>query len=232
MIAVAPAGTIRADTFVRPISQTTNVAGTLSVGQSFDVTINGNGMANLSLIATGAVVPVSTATSGYTSNNTYTNNIGRFSETSGQVDMNGQGNSFTPAGVSIVFNLGADYMLTGMWLWNYRESGPDVRNRGLDSVTVEFSTDNLNWSDSQVLTPSRAENSFGYAQSLAFTDTSTDLYRYVRFSSMSNFGTAINNNFLGFNEVRFTAAVPEPATYGLLGAGALAAAAFVRRRKR
>ncbi len=43
----------------------------------------------------------------------------------------------------------------------------------------------------------------------------------------ANWQASINNN----GELSFTA-VPEPATYGLLGAGALAAAAMVRRRRR
>ena len=53
----------------------------------------------------------------------------------------------------------------------------------------------------------------------AFTITGYDNVGYI--ASLSNAGV-----------LSFTTAVPEPSTYGLIGAGALAAVAFVRRRRK
>lgn len=225
---------LHADTFVQPVSQTTNLIAGYSVANSFNNTFNGTDISNASLVATGMTVPGSTANASYASSNTLQS---RFLNNANTPNANGQGASFTAPGLSIVYNLGSAYDLSGMWFWNYRESGTgSLTNRGLDSVTIAFSNDNSNWSNAQVISLNLA-NANGYAEAVGFTGITGTPYQYVRFDTFSNFGTATGANtagldsYIGFNEVRFTA-VPEASTYGLMGAGALAGIAIVRRRRR
>ena len=52
------------------------------------------------------------------------------------------------------------------------------------------------------------------------------------FSSITNYSGGLNTVFNNATGTLTFTAVPEPSTYGLIGAGALAAVAFVRRRRK
>jgi hypothetical protein len=209
-------------------------AGIFSESASFDRTYNGNGLDNAALVATGAPVLASTSI-GPKHTNAFDVNTGRFISSTNLADTNGQGDSTTGT-LTMTFNLGAAYDLTGLWFWNYLEGSggtADRRNRGLDSVYVEFSTDNVNWTNGQTITPALA-NTDGSAQQILFTGTNTGV-QYVRFSQLSNFGPVASdagpgqNNYIGFSEIRFLAAVPEP-SHSLLGTLGFMALTLRRRR--
>ncbi|TLD69381.1 hypothetical protein FEM03_17185 [Phragmitibacter flavus] len=215
--------------FVRPTAVTAAVVTGYSVDSTFDRAIDGSGLSNAALVATGQLVPA-LVTSGPTHTETFGTNTARFFNNANLENQNGQGTSFTPAGVSLTFNLGDTYDIGGLWLWNYREGTGNRLNRGIDSVFVEFSTNGTDWTNGQTINPALI-NSSGQAQSLTFTGTNTGI-QFIRFSSFSNFGPAENSNFIGFSEIRFTAeAIPEPGI-SLLGTMGLMALTLRRRRSR
>lgn len=238
LLSLALSPGIEAATVIYVAPQTHAVAGTAGIfteESNFSRTYNASGLdANAALVATGATVLATTA-AGPKHSAAFSPNTARFVSTTNTANTNGQGTSTTGA-LTLTYDLGASYDLTGLWLWNYLEgsgSTLDRRNRGIDSVLVSFSTDNLTWTSGQTITPAIA-NADGSAQELLFTGTPTGV-RYVRFSNLSNFGTVASdagpgqNNYIGFSEIRFLASVPEPTT-SLLGTFGFVALALRRRR--
>ena len=121
----------------------------------------------------------------------------------------------------IIYDLGAQYDLTGIHVWNHGES-PQIY--GVDLVNIAASADLTFGSGTSFnLTIAPATNNTG--EDVAFTASGV---RYVRFDIQSNHGGAWN--LTGLSEVRFeTPVVPEPATLCLMGLGAIG---FIVRRKR
>jgi len=135
----------------------------------------------------------------------------------------------------ITFDLGSVQSLDGVHIWNYNlkdgNGSQDFIDRGVQDFNIELSSTG---SDLSSATGFSSIGSFTLAQgpgndtyegeTIAFTGSA----RFVRFDIQSNYGWS---DLVGLNEVRFTA-VPEPATFGLLGGFAVFACAMLRRRSR
>lgn len=203
----------------------------------FNRTINGNGLSNAALVNTGSSY-LSNVSLGPTHSFNFSGNTGRYNTSANAPNVQGQGSSFT-TGLNFFIDLGAAYEIQGMWLWNYMEGADstlDRRNRGFDSISVEFSSDGVVWNNKQTVTPSLARVD-GYAEELLFTGDNANT-RYLRFSEFSTFGTVMSdgsgsgpgaNRYAGMSEIRFIGNVPEPTQTLLLSlAGFLA---FFRRSR-
>jgi hypothetical protein len=128
----------------------------------------------------------------------------------------------------IDFNLNGSYSLAGFSLWNYNSSN----NRGVKDVTIQSSTDGINFTAISGAPTQFAIGNFNAVVSpekFAFAPVTAS---YVRFVVSSNHGSAIST---GLAEVKFdgspvaTTAVPEPLT--ILGTLAgLAGGAGLKRR--
>ena len=122
----------------------------------------------------------------------------------------------------IVFDLGAEYDLESMDIWN--SNGPSSEpGRGVKDMEVLVSADNSTWTSmgnyTLAIAPGDAYVPFTDTHSLA-----ADGVRYVKFDIATNFDNNIYG-LVGLSEVRF---IPEPATLVLLGVGGLA---FLRRQR-
>ncbi|MCA9248417.1 MAG: LamG domain-containing protein [Planctomycetales bacterium] len=108
--------------------------------------------------------------------------------------------------LTITYDLGAQFNLDSMRVWNYNESGvgggsqPNT-DRGVQNMTVSFSKDNVNFFNSQTVSLSQATGLATYTgedKTLADLKTGT---RYVKFDVLTSHGS--NNGFTGLSEVRF-----------------------------
>lgn len=133
---------------------------------------------------------------------------------------------------TLTFDLGQLYDLGGMTVWNYNFGDPGyftTLDRGAKAFSLAISTDGISFSD--VLAGTFAK---GTGQALA--GESFDVAgaaRYVRLSLSGNhqqwpetYGYAP----VGLSEVRFSSAVPEPATWAMMIMGFGLAGAALRRR--
>jgi hypothetical protein len=122
----------------------------------------------------------------------------------------------------IEWDLGADYLLSGMHVWNYNETNNS--DRGSKTVTVSISTDGVGYTSLGVLTLTQAPGLNGYAGE-DYLFSSTELAQYIRFDITETWG----DTYTGIAEFRAIAAeTPEPGTVGLVIAGAALVA--LRRR--
>jgi hypothetical protein len=135
--------------------------------------------------------------------------------------------------VTITWDLGASYGLTGFHLWNYNESAGGNSNRGvavadiLVSTTSDFSsgvTSFLGYSSFLQASGSSADPGADYA----FPGDVTATGRYVRFQNMDNFPTA--DAYIGVAEIQFTA-IPEPTSFAILCLGTTGLLRVARRRR-
>ena len=134
----------------------------------------------------------------------------------------------------ITFDLGAEYDLASVSIWNFnRDAGEqggsdDYTNLGIKQMDVLVSSDNTNWTTAltdQTLTEASGLSTYaGEVVTLSVTGV-----RYVKFDVDTIFNSSPGGPQVGLSEVRFTA-VPEPATMSLLGIGGLLA--LVRRRRK
>jgi len=107
--------------------------------------------------------------------------------------------SGSPVGQQATFDLGANYNLNGMHVWNYNEAEAGLMTRGISNVVVEVA--------SAVGGPYRVvgTNTFGMASGLA-TYTGDDYglsatnVRVVRFTVLSTHG---DSSYVGLSEVEF-----------------------------
>lgn len=137
-----------------------------------------------------------------------------------------------PLPAFVVFNLGANYNLDSIRVWNYNETRlAALTGRGANSVDISVS--------SSVGGAFIALGNFTFTQATGSETTDfsqiiniaallpADNARMVRFDIISNHGG--DNSFAGLSEVRFNGtAVPEPSAAGFL---ALALSGLARRRK-
>jgi hypothetical protein len=135
-------------------------------------------------------------------------------------------------GAVITFDLGSNYLLSSLTVWNYNEflSGrPELLGRGANAVEILVAS-----SEGGAFT-SLGNFTFDIAPGLDNADFGQDIdlsgfgaagdARLVKFNITSNHGG--DNNFVGLSEVRFDA-VPEPSV-GILALIGLAG--FLRRRR-
>ncbi len=106
---------------------------------------------------------------------------------------------------SITFDLGAVYTISSFHVWNYNESPPNLTNRGVNSVTVQFGTTAAlgstvpgiaNFAQANGLNTYAGENFSGFTPFSA---------RFIKFDINSNHGDG--NTFYGLSEVRFDGAL-------------------------
>ena len=130
---------------------------------------------------------------------------------------------------SVIFDLGAVYTINSFHVWNYNENPPNLTNRGVNAVTVEYGlTAGLgstvpgitNFTQASGLDTYAGENFSGFTPFNA---------QFIRFDIDSNHGDG--NTFYGLSEVQFDGVlVPEPGSVALFGLGA--SGLLLRRRRR
>lgn len=138
--------------------------------------------------------------------------------------------SVNDAASSITFNLGADYSLTGMQVWNYNENG--LTGRGIQSAAISTSIDGVTYVPAVNITLSQAPGTTNvdFAQVVALSGSA----EFVRFANLQSYS---NDGYIGLSQVEFSAGpllnvasdVPEPISLGLLGIACASMIAFRRR---
>lgn len=137
-------------------------------------------------------------------------------------------------GAIITFDLGGNYDLDFVTVWNYNEflpGRPDLLQRGANAVEILVSTSEVGPFTSLGnfnFTIAPGVNNVDFGQDIDVSSLAgSDDVRLVQFNITSNHGG--DNNFVGLSEVRFDGVViPEPAT-ALLAVFGLAGI-FIRRR--
>lgn len=139
-----------------------------------------------------------------------------------------------PLPAFVVFDLGGNYDLDSLKVWNYNEAfaSPTLVQRGANSVDISVASapggpftalGNFNFT----IAPGTTDVDFGQVIDLS-SFTAANNAQLVRFDILTNHGG--DNSFAGLSEVRFSGAVvPEPASAGFI---ALALAGLVLRRRR
>ena len=141
---------------------------------------------------------------------------------------------------SITFDLGRIYNLTSADVWNYNENSGNpgfFTKRGVKTMDAQASMDGTHFATIATgigLAQAPGTNNTAFAQTLTWAGTA----EYIRFSNLASWGG--DNGFVGLSQVQFFgtafaspgASVPEPISFGLLGTGALAAAALRRHARR
>ena len=141
------------------------------------------------------------------------------------------GSVLSTTSVNYLYSAARD--LNGLLLWNYNEisSGLTYNERGVTraDITVTHSGGTATFQDVAFTLTLDSNNGaqLASAQQFDFGSLLTGVTQ-ISLSDLQGGGTG----FLGWKEFAVYQAVPEPSTYGLLGAGALAVASVIRRRRR
>jgi hypothetical protein len=132
----------------------------------------------------------------------------------------------------ISFDLGAEYDLARLHIWNLNFYGP-YNGRGAKDVDIYTSLNGIDWTNEGrylFLMATGLDGDPGFDVAAGTWSTA----RYVRLNILSNFGSFDNAGHVGLSEVQFFAdegaAIPEPGTIWLVLAGVTALAASRRRR--
>ena len=131
----------------------------------------------------------------------------------------------------IAFDLGDVYTVSSMHVWNYNyHVAPVSYQRGIKDLTVQYSDDNINWTNAENMTFAKANASTGYIGS-DYALTTQITTQYIRFLISSNYyADMVTNNIVGLQEVRFVGTtVPEPMTLAVLAIGGVGC--LIRRKK-
>ncbi len=109
----------------------------------------------------------------------------------------------------IVFDLGANYDVTNLHVWNYFETGAALR--GINSVSISYDTTVAGNEFTSAGSYEFASEIDGSGSDIAIS-TMTNA-RLVRFDVNSTHGSVY---YVGLSEVQFTSAVPEASTWGVI----------------
>jgi len=177
--------------------------------QSINNVINGSGLSGAS-VANGATVPVVWPT---------------HSTTQGDLWVAVKGTGWT-----VTFTLPAPpsgNTIRGFHFWNENET---FNARSVKDYTVEYSINAGTTYSTILASPNPFAAATGSAtytgENYTFATALPASTDRVRFNVANNYG---DSEFLGFSEIRFVAAVPEPASFALLG-GSVALMGLRRRR--
>jgi len=120
---------------------------------------------------------------------------------------------YQPGGVNwVAFDLGGTFDLAGFHVWNFNVvSGLNYTGRGVSSMTVLTSADNVTWTSRSTVTLAQAPalpTYIGQDFSAGWTDV-----RYVKFAALYSFQNGGDDaGHMGLSKVEFSGtAVPEPA---------------------
>lgn len=160
--------------------------------------INGTGLSDATLVQTGAPIPGTLPTHDNVLNNMWRMQITGWSTNAGAFD------------VTLTFDLDLDnshaYDITGVYLWNYSESG-NLTGRGLNKVVIQSSTDGVNYTQvgSGDFDFARAATTATYAPQYVDFGTRLTGVSSIRFVMQGADSNDTDARWLGAGEVRFTA---------------------------
>jgi len=115
----------------------------------------------------------------------------------------------------VQFDLGAVYTINSIHVWNYNESPPDLTDRGVNAVTIQYGTTLALGSTVPGITSFTKASGLGTYTGENFSGFTPFNARYIKFDIDSNHGG--DNNFYGLSEVQFDGIpIPEPCSAALL----------------
>lgn len=126
-------------------------------------------------------------------------------------------NPIRPAGHWIMYDLGFEYVLDSVHIWNLNTWGNS--DAGVQKAVIDYSIDGVNWTSLDTFTIAQASASYKY-QGVSGPSFNHTPARYVVVTALSNWG---NQACTGLSEIRFgvsefvsTDPVPELANASLL----------------
>jgi len=127
----------------------------------------------------------------------------------------------------VTFDLGGLYEITSIQVWNYNENPPNLTNRGVNAVSVNYGTTAALGSSVPGITNFAQADATETYTGEVFDSFTPFQARFIEFDIDSNHGDA--NTFYGLSEVQFDGTlVPEPS--GVL-LGSLGLLALLKRRR-